>query len=128
MFYVMSLYFLLSFGFCASMIEFCEHFNAWYMERVWALHPEAARERSEMLSTSMMGCWGWFCGIALTMSQQVLLTHKYLDIYNDPTAWITGSFIVLAFYLIMIYLFRTAKAKVPSIYTDPYTGRNPLLS
>jgi len=111
MFYVMILYFFLAFGFCACMIECCANFNTWCMERVWGFEPQVAGERSGMLSTSMMGCWGWFCGIALTMSQQVLLTHKYLDIYVYASAWIAGSFLVLAFFLLTLFLFRTGKAQ-----------------
>ena len=67
MFYVMNLYFLLAFGMCLSLIEMCELWNTYALHKFWGFPPAVAKERAGLLSGAAMGCWGWFCGIALTM-------------------------------------------------------------
>jgi len=112
MFYVMNTYFLLAFLICLCLIELCELWNTYALEKLFGYSSAVAKERAKLLSTAAMGCWGWFCGIALTMAQQVLLTHKYLDWYQHPEAWVVGSFLVLAFYIVCTYAFRVTQHEI----------------
>ena len=45
-------------------------------------------------------------------AQQVLLTHKYFNIYKRPEAWVGGSFLVLGFYIFCTWVFRLTEKEL----------------